>query len=149
MCRAIMLAAAGLLMLAPGLLATTTDFTGFAPGTVNGQGGWTVEDQWGNTGWGSNPAQFDQAVMDDGTGNMVWRVSNAVTNSGLSAQPFSPVAPQVAGETGAALWNDRGPDHTSPLTPPNPGAGCAARIVDGAVSRLGAHRGRGRQRPRR
>jgi len=112
--------------------ATTTDFTGFAPGTVNGQGGWTVEDQWGNTSWGDDPAQYDQEVMDDGSGNMVWRASNAVTSGGLSAQPFSPVAPQVAGETGAALWNDRGPDHTSPQTPPNPGAFATTKTFYGA-----------------
>ena len=103
--------------------ADMVDFEGFTTGTsVNGQGGWTVEDQWGNTSWGANPAQYDQEVTSDGTGNTVWRVSNAVTSGGLSAQPMSQVTAEAAGETGAALWNDRGPDHTAPLTPPNPGA---------------------------
>ena len=102
---------------------TTVDFEGLVTGqTVNGQAGWTVEDQWGNTSWGANPALYDQEVVDDGSGNTVWRVSNAVTSGGLSAQPMSQTSSAVAGEVGAALWNDRGPDHTDPLTPPNPGA---------------------------
>ena len=100
--------------------ADLVDFEGLTPGqSVNGQGGWTVEDQWGNTSWGNNPAEYDEEVTADGT-NMVWRVSNAVTTGGLSDQPMSHVA-DAAGETGSALWNDRGPDHTHPLSPPNPG----------------------------
>ena len=49
-------------------------------------------------------------------------MSNAVTDSGYSAQPFSHVAPQVAGETGSSLWNDYGTDHTQPYSPPHFGA---------------------------
>jgi hypothetical protein len=40
---------------------------------------------------------------------MVWRVSNAVTSGGFSNQPYSPSSAMVAGETTAALYNDRGP----------------------------------------
>ena len=118
---ALCVAAAFALSSSAAATAAVTDFEGFATGTVNGQGGWTVEDQWGKTSWGDDPAEYDQEVTDDGMGNTVWRVSNAVTSGGVSAQPFTPVTAGAAGETGAALWNDRGPDHTSPLTPPNPG----------------------------
>jgi hypothetical protein len=36
--------------------------------------------------------------------------------------PFSPSSPAVAGEAAAALWNDRGNDHTMPISPPLPRA---------------------------
>ena len=85
------------------LQASVIDFEGFTPGTVNGQSGWTVEDSFGNS-----TTAFDQEVVDDGSGNMVWRLSNAVTTGGFSDQPFSQTAAQVAGETGSALWNDYG-----------------------------------------
>ncbi|MFW6146536.1 MAG: PEP-CTERM sorting domain-containing protein [Planctomycetota bacterium] len=118
----------GLTMLAIGLIAAVasaqyaTDFEGFTPGPINGQEGWTTVDQWGNDAWGNTGTSFDEAIVDDGTGNLAWRVSNAVTTGGLSGQPFTPVAGAVAGETSSALWNDRGPDHTQPLSPPLPGA---------------------------
>ena len=109
-----------------------TDFQGFTSGTINNQDGWTVEDQWGNTSWGDDPAQYDQEITDAGGGDTVWRVSNAVTSGGLSGQPFSPVADEVAGETGSALWNDRGPDHTNPLDPPNPNAYATTKYFYGS-----------------
>ena len=95
------------------LQASVIDFEGFTPGTVNGQSGWTVEDSFGNS-----TTAFDQEVVDDGSGNMVWRLSNAVTTGGFSDQPFSQTAAQVAGETGSALWNDYGTVHSSPNSPP-------------------------------
>jgi len=108
-----------LFVFAGAAMATTTDFEGFAAGTVNGQGGWTVADMWGNS---AGPA-FDEGVTDDGTGNTVWRVSNAVARTSYSDQPFSPTTDAVAGETGAHLYNDFGPDHTNPNPPPaNAGA---------------------------
>jgi hypothetical protein len=110
---------AGVFLLSAGVaVASTTDFTGFSLGTVNGQGGWTVEDEWGNGPLQSGkPKAFDEAVTDDGSGNAVWRASNAVTYTEFSFQPFSPTAPEVAGETGANLYNNRGPDNTNPTVP--------------------------------
>ncbi|QEF99764.1 hypothetical protein Mal15_38310 [Stieleria maiorica] len=88
-------------------------FDSFTPNTsVNGQGGWTVGDSFGNSA-----GVFDQAVVDDGTGNQVWRMSNAGTGS-FSNQPFSHRSASAAGETGAGLYNDYGTDHTSPNNPP-------------------------------
>jgi len=95
-------------------VATVTDFETFTTGvSVNGQGGWTVEDSFGNSG-----ELFDEEVIDDGTGNQVWRISNSYTSTSYSNQPFSPSAPQIAGETGAELYNDYGNDHTQPNSPP-------------------------------
>ncbi len=122
------LGAAGLAVaLFPAGAAVAYDSGGFESGytagaSINGQHGWTVRDQWGNDAWGNTGPAFDEEVTTTGSGNTVWRVSNAVTSSGFSAQPYSPVAPAVAGETGAALWNDKGADSTHPLSPPNPGA---------------------------
>jgi hypothetical protein len=48
----------------------------------------------------------------------VWRISSAITSNSYALQPFSPSAPQIAGETGAELYNDYGPNHTTPYTPP-------------------------------
>ncbi len=126
------------LTLNPGNLPTaSTDFETFSTGTVNYQGPgcvatipaggggtytvpspygslWTVTDEWGTA-----PSSFDQEVTDDGSANMVWRVSNAVTTGGFSNLPNSPSSAMVAGESTAALYNDRGNDHTAPLNPPN------------------------------
>ncbi len=49
-----------------------------------------------------------------------------VAAGGYPAQPYSHVSPQVAGESGSYLYNDRGPDHTNPLTAPNPGGGATS-----------------------
>ena len=80
---------------------------------------WTVVDEWAD-GRLTIPslADYDEEVTDDGSGNGVWRFSNAVTSGGMSDQPNAPSAPSVAGETAAGLWNDRGPNHTTPLNPP-------------------------------
>jgi hypothetical protein len=56
-----------------------TGFAGFTTGTsVDGQGG------WGSTG------TWDEEVVDDGTGNNVWRVSNATTAGSFGDMPFAP-----------------------------------------------------------
>lgn len=73
---------------------------------------WTVVDEWGN-----GISGFDEQVIGDGFGNTVWRFSNAVTSSGYSDQPNTPSSPAVAGETAAGLYNDRGPNHTTPTAP--------------------------------
>jgi len=75
---------------------------------------WTVADEWG-LGIITDPAKtdFDERVVDLGSGEKVWRFSNAVTGS-FSDQPNSPSAPAVAGEPGSDLWNYRGLNHTTP-----------------------------------
>jgi parallel beta-helix repeat protein len=123
-----------------------SDFDGFTPGSVNyqGTGGtttspggytvpdpygslWTVSDEWGFAG------TFDQEVKDDGTGNMVWRLSNALTSSGFSNQPFTPSSILPAGESTAALFNDRGDNHTTPLSPADPRATAATAQFHGGL----------------
>ncbi len=62
-------------------VTTDTGFDGYTPGmSINGQFGWTAV----------GPPMFDEEIVDDGTGNLVWRVSNAVTSSAFGNQPFSP-----------------------------------------------------------
>ena len=80
---------------------------------------WSVVDEWA-TGRLMTPSpadDYDERVVDDGTGNIVWRLSNAVTGSGYSDQPNSPSALLPAGETGSSLWNDRGPNNAAPTGP--------------------------------
>jgi hypothetical protein len=56
-----------------------TSFSGFTTGvSVNGQSGWATSGTW------------DESVVDDGTGNEVWRVSNAVTSGSFGDMPFAP-----------------------------------------------------------
>lgn len=93
-------------------VAQANDFSSFNLGSIDQQQGWTTRDgfvdcQTVNTTW-------NQSIMDvDGV--RVWQLSNAVTSSTYSSQPFSPtIAGQVAGETDAALWNDRGTNGCSP-----------------------------------
>ena len=96
------------------VLADFDDFESFSPNaSVNSQGGWTVEDSFGNSS-----ELFDEEIVDDGTGNQVWRISNEFTTTSYSNQPFSSKADQVAGESGAGLFNDYGSDHSMPNSPP-------------------------------
>ena len=78
---------------------------------------WTLVDEWGTGKINQPAADFDERVVNDGTGNLVWRFSNAVTGS-FSDQPNSPSSPLVAGETTSGLYNYRGPNHTTPFSPP-------------------------------
>jgi len=113
-------------------MAQTTDFNSFSIGTVNYQGvgstivtssGYTIPDPYGSLWtvsdeWGFTPVvALDEGVVDDGSGNLVWRISNAVTQGGFSNLPYSPSSALVAGESTASLWNDRGDNHTAPLNP--------------------------------
>jgi hypothetical protein len=107
--------------------AAPINFDSFSVGSVNGQGGWTVQDSFGNSA-----NLFDQAVVDLGGGNKVWRASNAITSGSYSNQPFSQLAPLVAGETGSSLWNDFGTNHTMPYSPPHFGANAASKYFYGA-----------------
>ncbi len=112
-------------LLVPLAGASVVDFDSLTPGTVNGQAGWTVADQWGNqTDYNlSLPGvqRPDEAVENLG-GNQVWRMSNAYTRNTYADQPFTHRSPHVAGETGSSLWNDLGPNHTTPYSPPHFGA---------------------------
>ncbi len=117
---------AAALLLVAGNASQAEDFESFTPGiSVNGQGGWTVEDEFGNSG-----ELFDESVVDD-AGNKVWRLSNAFTSGGFSNQSYSQTT-TPAGETDSALWNDRGGDHTSPLSPPNPGTPVGSNLFHGS-----------------
>lgn len=128
------------------VLAQSTNFTSFSLGTVHYQGTgsttvtgagytipspygslWTLADEWG---FQKTAPVFDEGVKDDGTGNKVWRFSNAVTSNSFSFQPNSQNSPLPAGETTAFLWNDRGPIHTAP-TGPNPRAAAATKYFHG------------------
>ena len=70
---------------------TYSTFTGFTTSTsVDGQGGWIA----------TNPA-WDEEVVDKGGGELVWRVSNAVTSGSFGDQPFAPASDLYAGEAGS------------------------------------------------
>ena len=104
------------------------DFESFTLGqSVNGQGQWTVEDSFGNSA-----ELFDESIVDDGSGNQVWQFSNAVTNGSYSNQPFSSKSAQVAGESGAQLYNDYGLNHTLPNNPPLASAPATNNLFYGA-----------------
>lgn len=67
-----------------------TDFETFTVGaSVDGQGGWRA----------TNP-NWDEEVADIG-GNLVWRVSNAVTSGSFGDQPIAPGSGLFAGESGS------------------------------------------------
>ncbi|MEO0650583.1 MAG: hypothetical protein AAFZ65_07895, partial [Planctomycetota bacterium] len=68
-----------------------TTFESFTTGaSVDGQGGWKAT----NSNW-------DEEVVDDGTGNIAWRVSNSTTSGSFGDMPFSPGSDLYAGETGS------------------------------------------------
>jgi len=95
-----------------------SDFEGLTQNqTINLQGGWTVEDSFGNDRNDHGQTPYDEEVIDGGSGNAVWRLSDAVTG-GFSTLPMSYTSPWAAGETTAALYNDYGTDHTMPADPP-------------------------------
>ena len=114
--------------------ASLDDFQTFTTDvSINQQGGWTVEDCWGNDFLeGGKPANLDEQIVNDGTGNIVWRISNAYAYNEYSSQPFSPTTVLAAGETGSNLYNDYGPDHTHPYSPPHPGGTAETAYFYGA-----------------
>jgi hypothetical protein len=98
---------------------------GTLAGTVDGQNGWTTRDAFTSA---TTVGKWDQQVKDvnDANGNRkVFRMSNAITSSTYSSQVFSATSGQVAGETNAALWNNRGTNGSSPLSPAQYGAWAA------------------------
>jgi hypothetical protein len=91
--------------------------SGTLAGTVDMQNGWTTRDAFTSA---TTVGKWDQQVMNvnDANGNRnVFRMSNATTSGTYSSQVFSATAGQVAGETNAALWNDRGTIGSSPTSP--------------------------------
>ena len=95
-------------------------------GTVDGQNGWTTRDAFTSA---TTVGRWDQQVKDvnDANGSRrVFRMSNAITSSTYSSQVFSATSGQVAGETNAALWNNRGTNGSSPLSPAQAGAYAAS-----------------------
>jgi len=90
---------------------------GTLAGTVDGQLGWTTRDNFLTS---STVGRWDQQVMrvNDANGDRnVFRMSNAITSSTYSSQVFSATSGQVAGETNAALWNNRGTNGSAPTAP--------------------------------
>jgi hypothetical protein len=86
-------------------------------GTVDMQNGWTTRDAFTSS---TTVGRWDQQVMhvNDANGSRnVFRMSNAITSGTYASQVFSARAGMVAGETGSALWNDRGLVGSSPTTP--------------------------------
>lgn len=101
--------------------AAQGDFSGYTLGSIDGQFGWTARDAFTSC---TTVGAWDQAIVLDGT-TKVFRISNAVTNNSFAAHVCSPVTSQVAGETGSALWNDRGANGCAPISPPMYGAHAA------------------------
>ena len=93
-------------------------FEGFSLGSINGQQGWTAQDSFTTS---TTVGNWDQAIVDI-NGKRVFRMSNAVTSGTYASQVFSARSAQVAGESGSALWNNRGTNGSAPLSPPQYGA---------------------------
>ena len=107
---------------------------GTLAGTVDGQNGWTTRDAFTSA---TTVGKWDQQVMNvnDANGNRkVFRMSNALASSTYSSQVFSATAGQVAGETNAALWNNRGTNGSSPLSPAQYGAYAATNTITSSLS---------------
>ena len=92
-------------------------FDSYNVGSIDGQNGWTCRDNFTTSVTVGN---WDQAIkqVNDANGNRkVWQISNAKQSTTYSSMPFSFTSAQVAGETGAALWNNRGTNGSSPTSP--------------------------------
>ncbi|MFM7727583.1 MAG: SprB repeat-containing protein, partial [Flavobacteriales bacterium] len=88
--------------------------SGTLAGTVDMQNGWTTRDAFTSS---TTVGKWDQQVkqVNDANGNrQVFRMSNALATTGYTSQVFSETSAQVAGETNAALWNNRGTIGSSP-----------------------------------
>ncbi|NBX26576.1 MAG: hypothetical protein EBQ99_11125, partial [Planctomycetes bacterium] len=108
--------------------------SGTLAGTVDGQNGWTTRDAFTSaTTVGKWDQQVKQVSDANGTRN-VFRMSNAIASSTYSSQVFSATVGQVAGETNAALWNNRGTNGSSPLSPAQYGAYAATNTFYSKVA---------------
>lgn len=109
-------AARAVSLAAPLFVAAATasaSFDTFNLGTIDQQQGWTTRDGFQTSVTVGN---WDQAVVQVGA-KRVWRISNAVTSGTYASQTFSSTSAEVAGETGSALWNDRGTNGSAPTAP--------------------------------
>jgi len=92
-------------------------FDSYNLGTIDGQNGWTTRDNFLTS---TTVGNWDQAIkqVNDANGNRrVWQISNAKQSTTYSSMPYSFTSAQVAGETNAALWNNRGTNGTAPTSP--------------------------------
>ena len=92
-------------------------FDSYSLGSIDGQNGWTTRDNFTTS---VTVGAWDQAIkqVNDANGNRkVWQISNAKQSSTYSSMPFSFTSAQVAGETGSALWNNRGTVGSAPTAP--------------------------------
>jgi hypothetical protein len=90
---------------------------GTLAGTVDMQNGWTTRDSFLTS---TTVGRWDQQIkyVSDANGSRnVFRMSNAITSSTYASQVFSATSGQVAGETNAALWNNRGTNGSAPTAP--------------------------------
>jgi hypothetical protein len=98
-------------------VASAGIFDSYSVGSIDGQNGWTTRDNFTTA---TTVGSWDQGIkqVNDANGNRkVWRISNAVRSTTYSSMPYSFTSAQVAGETGSALWNDRGTVGSSPTAP--------------------------------
>ena len=109
-------------------------FDSYNLGSIDGQNGWTTRDNFTTSVTVGN---WDQGVkqVNDANGNRkVWQISNAKQSTTYSSMPFSFTSSQVAGETNAALWNNRGPNGSAPYSPAQYGAYSATNSIYSSVS---------------
>jgi len=107
---------------------------GTLAGTVDMQNGWTTRDAFTTA---TTVGKWDQQVMqvNDANGNRkVFRMSNALASGTYSSQVFSATSGQVAGETNAALWNNRGTNGSAPFTPAQYGAYSSTSSISSSIS---------------
>jgi hypothetical protein len=64
----------------------------------------------------------------------VLRMSNAITNSNYPSQVFSDTSALIAGESGAALWNNRGTNGSAPINPVQFGSYSGSNIFYSKIS---------------
>lgn len=98
-------------------VARAGTFDTYNVGSIDQQQGWTTRDAFLTS---TTVGNWDQGIVNLGD-RKVWRLSNAVTSGTFTSQPFSYKAAEVAGESGANLWNDRGTNGASPISPALPG----------------------------
>ena len=98
-------------------VASAGIFDSYNVGSIDGQNGWTTRDNFTTSVTVGNWDQGIKQVNDANGNRKVWRISNAVRSTTYSSMPYSFTSAQVAGETGSALWNNRGTVGSSPTAP--------------------------------
>ena len=92
-------------------------FDGYNLGSIDGQQGWTTRDNFVTSVTVGNWDQSIKQVNDANGNRRVWQISNAKQSTTYSSMPYSFTSAQVAGETGSALWNNRGTVGSAPTAP--------------------------------